>query len=144
MKLVSACLLGIKCNYRAEGKAEAGLVAEFAQGGLFPVCPEILGGLGCPRHAAEIVGGGGAEVLRGEAKVLDSDGEDLTSEFLKGAYAVLAIARSLGAEEAILIEKSPSCGCGWIFDGSFSHRLIEGDGVTAALLKQHGIRVRVG
>ncbi len=98
---------------------------------MFPVCPEVLGGLSVPRVPAEIVGGDGADVLTGTAKVVNIDGVDLTCQFLGGAYPALDIARSVGAKKALFIEKSPSCGCGRIFDGTFTEKFKDG-GVTVA------------
>jgi len=141
VKLVSACLLGIKCNYAGKSWPVPRLIEELAEGGLFPVCAEFLGGLPVPREPAEIQGGTGVDVIHGRARVLGEKGADVTAEFLAGAHEVLRIARTIGAREALLTERSPSCGCGRIFDGSFSFRFIEGDGVTAALLKENGIRV---
>ncbi|MCW4001245.1 MAG: DUF523 domain-containing protein [Candidatus Bathyarchaeota archaeon] len=141
MKLVSACLLGVNCNFQAQNWANPELQWEFLRGNLFPICPEVLGGLCVPRVPSEIVGGNGSDVLDGKAHVLSMEGKDVTDAFLKGAYTALAIAQSVGATEALLIEKSPSCGCGRIFDGTFTEKFKAGDGVTAALLKRHGIKV---
>lgn len=141
MKLVSACLIGVNCNFEAKNCLNLQLFEEFALKDLFPVCPEVLGGLPVPRVPAEIQGGDGSDVLDGKAKVLNMDGVDVTSQFLKGADEVLRIAQTVGAKEAFLTEKSPSCGCGSIFDGSFKTKFIAGDGVTAALLKRNGIKV---
>jgi uncharacterized protein YbbK (DUF523 family) len=141
MKLVSACLLGVNCNFEGKNWLNPQLREGFLKGGLFPVCPEVLGGLGVPRVPAEIVGGDGGDVLDGKAKVLNMEGVDVTEQFVKGAYAASAIAKSVGALEALLIEKSPSCGCGKIFDGTFSDKFKAGHGVTSALLKRNGISV---
>jgi uncharacterized protein YbbK (DUF523 family) len=141
MKLVSACLLGINCNFEGKNWLNPELLEEFRKGGLFPVCPEVLGGLSIPRVPAEIVGGEGADVLDGKAKVVNMQGVDVTSQFIKGASEALAIAKAVDAEEALLTECSPSCGCGQIFDGSFSDKFRAGDGVTAALLKRNGVKV---
>ncbi|MCL4430149.1 MAG: DUF523 domain-containing protein [Chloroflexi bacterium] len=141
MKLVGACLIGVNCNFEAKNWLNPQLQEEFGRGGLFPVCPEVLGGLPVPRVPAEIVGGGGSDVLEGKAKVVNMEGVDVTSQFVKGATEVLKIAQAIGAKEALLTEKSPSCGCGLIFDGTFSDKFIAGDGVTAALLKKNGIKV---
>jgi uncharacterized protein YbbK (DUF523 family) len=141
MKLVSACLIGVNCNFKAQNWLNPKLCAAFLKGDYFPVCPEVLGGLTVPRVPAEIVGGDGADVLDGKAKVLNLDGADVTEQFLKGAYVTLEIARSVGADEAALIEKSPSCGCGEIFDGTFKEKFKKGDGVTVALLKRNGLNV---
>ena len=141
MKLVSACLIGANCNFEGKNWLNPKMFEEFSKGNLFPVCPEVLGGLPIPRVPAEIKGGDGSDVLSGRAKVINEKGVDVTCEFMKGASEVLGIAQSIGAKEALLTEKSPSCGCGVIFDGSFSNKFIDGDGVTAALLKKNGIKV---
>ncbi len=141
MRLVSACLLGVNCNFEGKNWFNPQLFEEFMKGGLFPVCPEVLGSLPVPRTPAEIVGGSGLDVLNGKAKVVSEKGVDVTSQFLKGACEVLRIAQAVGADEALLTEKSPSCGCGVIFDGSFSDKFVDGDGVTAALLKKNGVKV---
>lgn len=141
MKLVSACLIGVNCNFEGKNFVNLQLFEEFAKRDLFPVCPEVLGGLPVPRVPAEIKGGTGADVLDGKAKVVNMEGVDVTCQFLKGANETLRIAQTVGAKEAFLTEKSPSCGCGRIFDGSFAYKFIAGDGVTAALLKRNGIKV---
>jgi uncharacterized protein YbbK (DUF523 family) len=141
MKLVSACLLGISCNFEGASWPHPGLLEEFRKGGLFPVCPEVLGGLPVPRTPAEIQGGTGSDVIEGRAKVVAENGVDVTAAFLSGAQEALKIATAVGAHEALLTERSPSCGCGLIFDGSFSFKFKAGDGVTAALLKKNGIKV---
>lgn len=141
MKLVSACLLGVNCNFEGKNWLNPLLFEAFAKGDLFPVCPEVLGGLSIPRVPAEIIGGDGYDVLEGKANVINIDGIDVSREFVKGAYEALRIAKAVGAKEALLIEKSPSCGCEKIFDGTFSDKFKEGDGVTAAFLKKNGIKV---
>lgn len=141
MKIVSACLVGINCNYKGENKLNEKLFEEFKRGNLFPVCPEVYGGQSVPRPNAEITGGTGLDVLGGRARVIESDGKDVTEQFIKGAQKVLEIAKYLGVEEAILKARSPSCGCGETYDGTFSRKLINGDGVTAALLKINRIKV---
>jgi uncharacterized protein YbbK (DUF523 family) len=141
MKLVSACLLGVNCNFEAKSYPTEQLIEEFKKGNLFPICPDVLGGLSVPRVPAEIQGGTGKDVIEGKAKVVNMQGEDVTDQFLKGAQEALRIAKVIGAKEALLTERSPSCGCGLIFDGSFKDKFIVGDGVTAALLKKNGIKV---
>ena len=108
---------------------------------LIPVCPEQLGGLSTPRPPAEIVGGDGADVLNGCASVITVEGEDKTREFLDGAHQTLEIAKSQNAAHAVLKSRSPSCGCGRIYNGTFTGELGDGDGVTASLLRRHGIQV---
>ena len=141
MKLISACLLGVNCNFKAENWLKLELLEEFQKGNLFPVCPEVLGGLSVPRVPAEIQGGTGVDVIEGKAKVVNMHGQDVTEQFLKGAQEALRIAQAVDAKEALLTERSPSCGCGLIFDGSFKDKFVVGDGVTAALLKKNGIKV---
>ena len=108
---------------------------------LIPVCPEESGGLQTPRPPAEIVGGDGDAVLDGKAKVMTEDGTDVTRAYLKGAHHALQVAQSHGATHVILKARSPSCGCGDIYDGTFTGTLTVGDGVTTALLKRHGITI---
>lgn len=105
------------------------------------VCPEQLGGCPTPRAAAEIQGGTGADVLDGKCKVINKNGEDVTYNFIKGAEETLKIAKMAGIKRAILKSKSPSCGYGQIYDGSFSGRVTKGNGVTAELLLRNGIIV---
>lgn len=141
MKLVSACLLGVNCNFEGKNWLNRALLEEFKKGELFPVCPEVLGGLPVPRIPAEVQNGDGTDVWQGKAKVVNKKGIDVTEQFLKGAKETLEIAKAVGATEALLAEKSPSCGCSRIFDGTFSGTIIEGYGVTAALLKENGIKL---
>lgn len=143
--LVSACLAGIPCRYdgtrKNEDKKAEALVAE---GKAIPVCPEQLGGEATPRPLGGIVGGTGEDVLNGKAKVLNQKGEDVTKEFVAGAKEVLKLAKLIGIKEAILKSKSPSCGCGEILalDKNLEKYFIPGDGVTTALLKRNGIKVK--
>ena len=139
--LVSACLLGVNCRYDGGNSRDENAINRLKADELIPVCPEEAGGLSTPRPPVEIVGGDGNDVLNGKAKVMTVDGEDKTEEFLKGARHALELAQSQGATCVIFKAKSPSCGCGTIYDGSFSGTLISGDGVTTALLKRHGIEV---
>lgn len=111
------------------------------QGKAILICPEQLGGLTTPRLPHEIVGGTGKDVLEGKVKILSNEGEDSTEKFVKGAYEALKIAKSVKATKAILKAKSPSCGCGEIYDGSFSSKKIEGNGVTAELFLKNGIKI---
>ena len=129
--LVSACLLGTPCSYDGRSKADARIQALAEKYELVPVCPEELGGLPTPREPSE---------RQGERIVMRS-GRDVTAEYRRGAEAALALCLQNGCKAAVLKEKSPSCGCGQVYDGTFSRRLIEGDGVTAELLKAHGVAV---
>lgn len=140
--LISACLLGMPCRYDGGSKPLPHLVDLINQNQiLIPICPEVQGGLAIPRLPAEIIGGDGTMVLQGKARVVNQKGADYTEGFLNGAKAVLRMANDLNPKLIILKSKSPSCGSGEIYDGSFSGRLRHGDGVTAALLKQAGFEV---
>ncbi len=141
MILISGCLIGVNCRYDGKNSFKEKLMKYFNDKNIIPVCPEQLGGLSTPRPPAEIRGGDGKDVLRGQAKVVRIDGLDVTDEFIKGANETLNIMKSLGITKAILKAKSPSCGVGKIYDGSFSGTLTSGDGVTTALLKENGIEV---
>lgn len=139
--LISACLAGQACAYDGRDRLDARSKAIVESGRGLAVCPEQLGGLPTPREPAEIVGGAGREVLERRARVLSASGSDVTDAFLSGARQALAIALAQGCRQAILKSRSPSCGRGAVHDGSFSGRLRPGDGVTAALLKEHGIEI---
>lgn len=129
--LVSACLLGVSCRYDGKSKPCDNILKLRQKHTLIPVCAEIFGGLETPRKPCEIVGD----------KVIRSDGADVTEKYVKGAMEVLRLAEIYSADTAILKEKSPSCGSGKIYDGSFTGKLAQGDGVCARILKQNGIRV---
>ncbi len=142
MKLISACLLGIRCNWKGdESYFDRKVLALAGEGLLLPVCPEQVGGLPTPRSPQEIQGGDGQAVLDGKARVVNREGADVTAQFIRGAEETLRIARLLGITEFIGKSGSPSCSCNWIYDGSFSGRRVPGKGVTAALLGRHGIRL---
>jgi len=140
MVIVSACLIGVNCKYNGGSNLNEEVV-KMAGEGVIPVCPEQLGGCTTPRAMTEISCGAGGDVLDGKCRVVNIDGEDVTHEFIKGAEEVLRIAGITGAKKAVLKSRSPSCGCGLIYDGSFSKKLIEGNGVTAELLLRNGIEV---
>lgn len=131
MKLCSACLLGIKCRYDGKSKRNRKAIELTKKEILIPVCPEQLGGLVTPREPAE----------QREKKVFTKSGKDVTQNFKKGAKEALKIAKLFGIKEAILKQKSPSCGCGKIYDGTFTGKLIKSDGVTTSLLKKNKIKV---
>jgi uncharacterized protein YbbK (DUF523 family) len=139
--LVSACLLGEACRYNGSAASVPLPLNILEAVEVIPICPECLGGLAIPRPPAEIVGGDGEDVLAGTAQIIDSEGRNRTEPFLLGAAKVLEMAEVHGVKGAILKARSPSCGQGKIYDGTFSNRLIDGDGVLTALLKKHGIQV---
>ncbi len=129
--LVSACLLGENCKYNGGNNKNDAVIKLKDSFELVAVCPECFGGLKIPRVPNEIIDG----------RAVSQNGEDFTAEYEKGARRTLYIAEETGAELALLKERSPSCGKGVIYDGSFSGRLTEGNGITAALLIKSGIRV---
>jgi uncharacterized protein YbbK (DUF523 family) len=129
--LCSACLLGINCKYDGRSNKNEKIQKLRKKYILVPVCPEILGGLPTPRESAEQKG----------KRVITKSGKDITRYFEKGAKEVLKICKILGIKKAILKQKSPSCGCGKIYDGTFSGKLIKGEGVTTKLLKKNKIKV---
>ena len=129
--LISGCLLGVCCRYDGASKPHP-LAEELSKKHeLVPVCPEQLGGLATPRLPAERQGD----------RIVAKSGVDVTAQYRRGAEESLKICRLLGCDAAVLKERSPSCGSGEIYDGTFSKSLTAGDGMTAALLKENGIRV---
>ena len=141
--LISACLLGQPVRYDGQGKglpAEQ-LAALHRHYRLISICPECQGGLPTPRPAAEIHGGDGHTVLSGNARVITAAGDDQSHAFVSGAHQALACARQHGAGKALLKAYSPSCGNEQIYSGHFDGRLQPGSGVTACLLRQHGIQI---
>jgi len=141
MIIVSGCLCGINCKYNGENNLNEKVSKLLRSGEAIPVCPEQLGGQSTPRAAHEIIGGTGADVLDGKARILGPEGDDVTEEFIRGAEETLKIAKECGAKTAVLKARSPSCGKGMIYDGTFSGNKIPGNGVTAELLIRNGIKV---
>ena len=128
---VSACLCGFPCRYDGKSKPDEKIKALYEEGRALPVCPEKLGGLKTPRTPCEIING----------RVVSSDGEDRTNEYLLGSQRVLELCKKHGIKKAVLKQNSPSCGSTHIYDGTFSGTLIEGEGCLAALLRKNGIEV---
>ncbi len=127
--LVSLCLLGVCCRYDGQSKPVALNIPDDWR--LIPVCPEQMGGLPTPRCPAE---------RQGDVWMTE-DGRDVTENYRRGAEETLKIADIFRCDTAILKAKSPSCGCGRIYDGTFTKTLTDGDGATAELLKKHRIKV---
>ena len=129
--LVSACLLGENCKYNGKNNYSE-RVAKYLEGHeVIPVCPEVLGGLTTPRDPSEIADG----------VVTNCKGISVDRQFRKGAEEALRIARENGIDLAILQSRSPSCGARQIYDGTFTGRLIPGQGVFAGMLRENGFRV---
>ncbi|OEU69489.1 MAG: hypothetical protein BA863_14340 [Desulfovibrio sp. S3730MH75] len=131
MIIVSGCLAGLICKYNGEDSSDARVVELVKNGKAIPLCPEQLGGLPTPRPCCEIL----------ENRVVTTQGMDVSKNFLRGAEEGVKLAKLVGAKKAILKSRSPSCGCGQIYDGSFSGKLIEGDGFFTAMLKLENVEV---
>lgn len=128
---VSACLTGVNCKYNGQNNYCKQVVEFLRNYTVVEICPEVLGGLSCPRSPAEIVGG----------KVIDRQAKDVTENFTDGAKKALSIVKANGCKKAILKSRSPSCGKGMVYDGSFSGKLINKNGITADLFIKNGITV---
>ena len=129
--LVSACLMGAGCRYDGKSNRLLQLDRLMELHTCVPVCPEQLGGLSTPRIPAE---------KRGN-RVIDREGRDVTAAFLRGAKETVRLAKLCGCQAALLKERSPSCGCGRIYDGTFTGTLVQGDGIAAGLLKEMGLTI---
>ena len=141
--LVSACLLGERVRYHGgDAQVASGILDRWlAEGRVVPACPEVAGGLPVPRPPAEMTGGDGAAVLAGQASIADTAGVNVTDAFVQGARQTLDLARARGVRMAVLKDGSPSCGSTFVYDGTFRGQRTAGQGVTATLLMQDGIRI---
>ena len=129
--LVSGCLLGLACRFDGKSKPHPKVLKLAKAETLIPFCPECFGGLPTPRPPSEIKGN----------RVVSAEGADVTAQYRKGAEEALRLCQTLGIKKAILKARSPSCGSGAVYDGTFTKTLRRGDGITAALLKANGIEV---
>ena len=130
--LVSACLLGVRCNHQGDGNIDDAVIALRATHRVVPVCPESAGGLPTPRPAAE---------CQPDGTVRTAAGVDVTEWFDRGAAHAVRLAEAVGATRAVLKARSPSCGCHEIYDGSFTQTRVEGEGITARALRLAGLDV---
>ena len=135
MILVSACLAGVNCKYDGGNNYNKKIMDLVKSGEAILVCPEQLGGLTTPRTPSEI------KSIDSKKYVFTKDGTDVTDNYNRGAHEVLKLAKELGIKKAILKAKSPSCGCGFIYDGTFTKTKIPGNGITTQLLLDNGIDV---
>ncbi|MBR3280233.1 MAG: DUF523 domain-containing protein [Clostridia bacterium] len=135
MYLVSACLAGINCKYNGKNNYNEKVFNLVKEGKAIPVCPEQLGGLMTPRIPSEI------KIIDGKRRVINKEGQDVTEQFEKGAQEVLRICKEFNIDKVILQPRSPSCGVGKIYDGNFNGTLIDGNGITADLLIENGIKI---
>jgi uncharacterized protein YbbK (DUF523 family) len=130
--VVSACLLGVRCNHQGQASTSEAVVALGERYRLLPVCPETAGGLPTPRPAAE---------LQPDGRVVTQDGMDVGEAYRRGAAHTVRLAQATGASAAVLKARSPSCGCHEIYDGSFTRTRVPGEGVTARALREAGVAV---
>jgi uncharacterized protein YbbK (DUF523 family) len=131
--LVSSCLLGVACNHRGASSRSEAVASLAGRARLVPICPEVAGGLPTPRAAAE---------CQPDGHVRTEAGADVTEQYLRGAAAAVDLARAVGAVEAVLKARSPSCGSDAIYDGTFTRTLVPGAGITASALRAAGLAVR--
>lgn len=129
--LISACLIGCNTRYKGDSNIIPELNELMEKYNLIPVCPEQLGGLSTPRDPSEIING----------RVISCNGRDVTDEFSRGAAEALHLAKLYNCSLAILKERSPSCGFGAVYDGTFTGHLVSGNGITAQLLSENGIAI---
>ena len=129
--LVSACLLGTNCKYNGKNNKNDKVLEYIKDKYVIPICPEVFGGLSTPRIPSEIK----------DNIVINKEGKDVTKYFIDGANKTLEIAKILNVKKALLKQKSPSCGCGRIYDGTFTSNIIKGDGITTKILKENNIEI---
>lgn len=139
--IISACLIGKNCFYDGSSKYKPQIKGLADAGEAIALCPEELGGLKTPRPPSEIFAGSGEDVLKGKAYVFNKEGKDITINLIKGSREFLDIAKECGVQKAILKSKSPCCGRGKIYDGTFNDRLRSGNGIAAELLLRSRIEV---
>jgi len=136
--LISACILGENCRYDGKNCSQQFLINANVE--WLPVCPEVQGNLETPRAPAELQGNA-EEILRGNSRILNNVGEDVTSNFINGTKKCIEIANRENITFAILKSRSPSCGVGEVYDGSFSGNLTKGDGLFSHLCQKNGIKI---
>ena len=134
--IVSACLAGERCRYDGAANTVDLIKILVENGSAIPVCPEVLGGLPVPRVRCEL-----QWKDNGTPEITGENGNDYTEQFIRGALISLDKAAGNGITVAILKSRSPSCGYGFIYDGTFSGKLVSGNGITAELFIRHGIKV---
>jgi len=141
--LASACVLGIQSAYNGK-RAKRLLNKQWLTDSLYrfiPFCPEQMAGFPTPRPPVEITGGDGSDVLSGHAKVITTNGKNVTRQFVDALQDILIAVQWIQPDMIVLQQRSPSCSCAGIYDGTFTHTLIPGDGVVAAFLRQHGYQL---
>jgi len=140
MIVISSCITGIKCRYNASSSYNKKFLGSIKES-YIDICPEILAGLKIPRKPCEITGGSGEDVLNGNAKIMDNEGFDMTDQMIAGAKKAIKICLENKVTKAYLQSKSPTCGYGKIYNGTFSSTIREGNGIFTALLIKNKIKV---
>ena len=135
MIFVSACLVGINCKYNGGNNYNEKIFNLVKEGKAIPICPEQLGGLNTPRNSSEI------KTINNKKYVVDNEGNDVTSQFERGAREVIKLAKELNIKKIILQPRSPSCGIGKVYSGNFDKKLVDGNGILAQLCIENGIEV---
>jgi len=130
----SACLIGENCTYSGSNNLAKGLKTLYDKGKIVCVCPEVMGGLPTPRSPAEIQS-------QDPLLIMNQDQEDVTSAYVLGAQKALTVFLENDVRVAVLKFRSPSCGHDGVYDGTFSHTLVAGQGVFAKMCEDHGIQV---
>lgn len=130
--LISACLMGQNCKYNGQNNYNQTVMDFIKNHSIFPICPELLGGLGCPRDCVEIVYGA----------FMTKNGRNVTEEFQKGVYIAMEKIKEKNIDLAILQSRSPTCGVRQIYDGTFQGILKQGEGLFAKKLREAGITVK--
>ena len=141
MIIVSACLAGVNCRHDGKNKEDVLIQKLISKRLAVPLCPEVLGGRPVPRVPCEISGGTAEQVLAGTATVRDKNGRDVTHEVLDGVKIFMKAVARMNVTAVILKTKSPSCGKGKIYDGTFTGKMTDGNGVLTAVLLKEGIKV---
>ena len=137
--LVSACLLGIDCRYNGTSRKNDKVIEWLKDRIFIPVCPESLSGLPVPRDPAEYDRGDGSELRTGKSRILMRDGTDVSKQFMRGAVETLKAVRLVKATQAVLKDRSPSCGVYSVYNRG---HLVHGVGCFTSLLLLEGIAVK--
>ncbi|NLB90289.1 MAG: DUF523 domain-containing protein [Clostridiales bacterium] len=137
---ISACLLGFPCRYNGQELYHP-LVEQMKEKGevFFPICPEVAGGLSTPRSPCEFLTGDGNSLLQGQGKIITREGKDVTDKMVQGGKIALEVCEKQKIKQLMLQAGSPSCGYGWIYDGTFTGKKKKGDGIFAAMAKKKGL-----
>ena len=137
--LVSACVLGCNCKYNGRNNRNEAVIEYLKGKEVLSICPEMLANMPIPRPCAEIV----------DEVVMDDKGNNVDSDYRKAVALALEKIEGEKIDLAILQSRSPTCGVNNIYDGTFTGKLISGQGLFAkALIRNRKIqcfcRISVG